>query len=98
MRLEIYNGEYVGAAEWRGPGEVALDMQDEGERAWFERYFAGEDAYMDGPVECAEMSSSRRDASPAAFEHAAFRLAAYAYEIKRGDGRRTDARNGATRP
>jgi hypothetical protein len=87
MKLEIYNGDYVGTAEWRGPGEVALEVDDPAEREFFAAYFSGEDAYLGGPVECAEMSHSRRDSSPQAFAHAAFRLAAYAYTLRDADGR-----------
>lgn len=88
MKFEIENGEFVGTAEWQGPGKVALDVQDPKARAFFERYFSEEDAFMAGPVESAEMTHHRRDASERAFEHAAFRLAAYAYKVRRGDGSR----------
>ena len=97
MKLEIYNGGYVGTAEWQGPGRVALSMSDERERDWFAGYFAAEDSYLTGPVECAEMSSERRDSSEQAFERAAFRLAAYAYTVKRGDAARHGAHTGAKR-
>jgi hypothetical protein len=88
MKFEIDNGSYVGTAEWRGPGHVALDMADPSERNWFERYFSEEDCFLTGPVECAELSVERRDETPAAFERAAIHLAAYAYNVRRGDGRR----------
>jgi hypothetical protein len=81
--LQIYNGDLIGTAEWRGPGEVFLDMADDGERSWFEGYFAQEDAFLTGPAECAEMACERRDSSEEAFERAAFQLAAYAYTVKR---------------
>jgi hypothetical protein len=87
MKLEIYNGDFVGTAEWRGPGDVALEVEDPRQREFFAAYFAGEDAYLDGPVECAEMEHSRRDSSEQAFGHAAYRLAAYAYTMRSADGR-----------
>jgi hypothetical protein len=83
MKVEIYNGGLVGTAEWRGPGDVFVDMADESERSWFEGYFAQEDSYLIGPVECAEMACERRDSSEEAFQRAAFQLAAYAYTVKR---------------
>lgn len=89
MKLEIYNGDFVGTAEWQAPGDVKVDMADTETKAWFERYFATEDSCMSGPVECAEMTAERRDASESAFERAAFELAGYAYEVKRANGART---------
>ena len=91
MRFEIENGDYVGTAEWRGPGDVALDMSDPAEKNWFERYFRAEDSFLTGPVECAEMSVERRDASEQAFVRATTQLAAYSYKVRRGDGRRHGA-------
>ena len=92
MKFEIENGDYVGTAEWVGPGEVSLEMDDRSHRAWFERYFAQEDAFLTGSVECAEMFSERRDESPEAFQRAANQLAAYAYTVTaKGDGRRHEA-------
>ena len=85
MKFHIENGDYVGTAEWQAPGQVALDMDDDGDRAWFARYFSAEDSFMAGPVESAEMAMQRRDESPRAFEHAAFRLAAYKYKVRRDD-------------
>ena len=85
MKLEIENGRYVGTAEWRGPGDVRVEMEDPEDRAWFERYFSTEDAFLTGPVECAEMSFERRDESEQAFQRAAFRLVAYDFQV-RGDG------------
>lgn len=89
MKFHITNGEYVGTAEWQGPGKVELDMADESHRNWFSRYFAAEDSFMAGPVESAAMAMNRRDESPRAFEHAAFRLAAYSYKVRREDAART---------
>ena len=87
MKLEIYNGDFVGTVEWKSPGHVECDMNDAGQQQWFERYFETEDAYLSGPVECAEMEAERRDASKPAFERAAYQLAAYAYEVtRRGAG------------
>ncbi|HJR45285.1 MAG TPA: hypothetical protein VJ927_06740 [Actinomycetota bacterium] len=93
MQFEIENGDFVGTAEWQGPGQVALDMPDGTKRDWFSRYFEAEDSVMGGPVDCAEMTSERRDASQEAFQRAAFQLAAYAYTVRaKGDSRRHEAR------
>ncbi|MGH2736023.1 MAG: hypothetical protein ACRDKZ_10610 [Actinomycetota bacterium] len=92
MKFEIYNGDFVGTAEWRGPGHVALEMDDPANRAWFEHFFAAEDSTLIGPVECAEMSSAeRRDASQEAFERALYQLAAYSYKVRRDDEARHPA-------
>jgi hypothetical protein len=81
MKVLIENGNLVGTAEWKSPGEVAVDVDDPQKREWFEDYFSSEDAWLSGPVESAEMTSERRDSSPEAFTHAAFMLAAYAYRV-----------------
>jgi hypothetical protein len=96
MKFEIENGEFVGTAEWRGPGRVALEMEDSSQRTWFERYFSQEDSHMGGPVGDESMSCERRDESEQSFNHAAFQLAAYSYKVRQGDGRRAGAhRNGS---
>jgi hypothetical protein len=96
MKFEIENGEFVGTAEWQGPGQVALDIADPRQRTWFERYFAEEDSAMGGPVGDEHMSCERRDESEQSFNRAAFQLAAYSYKVRQGDGRRNPAhRNGS---
>jgi hypothetical protein len=81
MKFEIHNGRLVGTAEWVAPGEVALDIDDERDRAFFEQFFASEDTFLSGPVESAEMTMERRDSSAEAFQRAAFALAAYSYHV-----------------
>jgi hypothetical protein len=81
MKVLIESEDYVGSAEWKSPGQVAVEGDDPRRRAWFEEYFKSEDAWLSGPVESAEMTSDRRDSSPEAFAHAAFMLAAYAYKV-----------------
>ena len=93
MKFEIENGDYVGTAEWQAPGQVALDMPDEGQRSWFERFFEGETSALAGPVDCAEMTYERRSDSEQAFQRAAMELAAHAYKVRSmGDARRHEAR------
>ncbi|MFN2488736.1 MAG: hypothetical protein ABR529_03140 [Actinomycetota bacterium] len=82
MRFEIYNGDYVGTAEWSAPGRVALDVADPAQRTWFERYFASEDSFLTGSVGFEEIALERRDSSRAAFTRAAVQLAAYAYRVR----------------
>jgi hypothetical protein len=97
MRFEIENGDYVGSAEWRGPGDVLLDMDDPQQRMWFERFFAEEDASLGGAIGDESMSSERRSDSEQSFNRAAFQLAAYSYKVRQGDDRRHSAhRNGKT--
>jgi hypothetical protein len=92
MKFEIQNGDYVGTAEWKAPGQVALDMRDDSQRDWFQRFFAQETSHMSGPVDCAEMTHERRDSSKEAFQRAAYDLAAYAYAVKAmGDARRRNS-------
>lgn len=82
MKLESYSGEYVGTAEWQGPGEVRLEVPDELKRAWFEGYFRSEDSFLTGLIGSEEIAIERRDDSREAFTRAVFHLAAYRYKIK----------------
>lgn len=92
MQFEIADRDFVGTAEWHGPGNVVVEMPDPAREAWFSRYFEAEDSVMSGPVDCAGMSAERRDASEEAFQRAAYQLAGYAYKVRaKGDGRRTPA-------
>ena len=91
MKFEIENGEFVGTAEWQGPGNVMVEMQDDRHQAWFENYFQSEDSFMTGSVECGEMAMERRDESAEAFTRAAHQLAAYSYKIRQGDAMRRDS-------
>jgi len=93
MKFEIENGDYVGTAEWKAPGQVALDMPDAKQRTWFERFFSQETSSMAGPVDCAEMTYERRSDSEQAFQRAAMELAAHAYKVRSmGDARRNGGR------
>ena len=51
MKFEFENGKHLGTAEWQGPGQVAVEMDDPDKKAWFEHYFESEDSYMAGSVE-----------------------------------------------
>ncbi|MFN2389420.1 MAG: hypothetical protein ABR575_07440 [Actinomycetota bacterium] len=86
MKFHIENGTEVGTAEWRGPGQVRLDVPDEHQRAWFERYFTSERATLRGSVDCPEMDTELPSSSPDTFERAANHLAAHAYTVVRVDG------------
>lgn len=91
MFFEIENGDYVGSAEWQSPGNVALDIPDEKQRAFFERYFSAESSSMAGMVDEAGMVCERRDSSEEAFNRSLFELAGHAYKV-RADGARKRAR------
>ncbi|CAN5659280.1 hypothetical protein BH24ACT26_BH24ACT26_01180 [soil metagenome] len=94
MKYEIFNGEYVGTAEWSEPGRVAIDVTDPTQRTWFERYFESEDSFLSGSVGFEEMTIERRDSSQEAFTRAAFGLAAYSYKVRDPDpGRGRDDRH-----
>jgi hypothetical protein len=87
MRVEIYDRDYVGSAEWQAPGEVRLDVEDADRRSWFERYFQAEDAFLTGSLGAEEFASERRDSSEQAFARATFNLAAYSYRVRsNGEG------------
>ena len=70
MKVEIYNGYFLGSAEWRGPKDVVLEMEDPESKTWFERYFSAEDANLGGSVDCPELHFERRDESEEAFTRA----------------------------
>ncbi|MFP5298057.1 MAG: hypothetical protein ACLGHL_03595 [Actinomycetota bacterium] len=92
MRFEFENGKYLGTAEWQGPGNVVVEMEDPKAKTWFEDYFSKEDSFMTGSVECDhEMAYERRDESEAAFTRAAQMLAAYSYKVRHGDAARREA-------
>jgi hypothetical protein len=98
MKFEFENGKYLGTAEWQGPGNVVVEMDDPDDRQWFQEYFSKEDSYMGGSVECdSEMKLERRDESAAAFTHAAQMLAAYSFKVRQGDAARRDAYSSAAR-
>lgn len=85
MRFELYSSGRVGCVTWRGPTDVVYDVENEREREFLEAYFAAQDAYLGGAVECPEMACSRRDASEQSFARAAYRLVAYDYSVKSAD-------------
>jgi hypothetical protein len=79
MKVEIYNGYFLGSAEWRGPQDVVLDMDDPKAKNWFERYFSSEEATLGGSVDCPELTFERRDESEEAFTRAAQDLRMHDY-------------------
>lgn len=91
MRFEIENGDYVGSAEWQGPGQVALDIADDKQREFFQKYFTSESAFMAGLGDDANMVCERRDSSEEAFNRSLFELAGHAYKV-RAEGARRRAR------
>jgi hypothetical protein len=96
VKFEIYNGDFIGTCEWKGPRDVDLDIQDETERRWFESYFSAQDTFLHGPIGGEDMApAERRDASEASFGHALFLLAAYEYMVREADERKKGAHAGA---
>jgi hypothetical protein len=94
MKIEIYNGDHVGTAEWKAPGQVAIEVDDPERRDWFESFFATEDSTLDGPVECASMTGAERgDSSEEAFARALYRLGFYSYKFR--DATRASTSGGA---
>ena len=84
MKVQIYDRDYVGSAEWTAPGAVRLELADEGRRSWFERYFQTEDSFLTGLLGSEEIAVERRDSSQEAFWRALYNLAAYSYRVKDG--------------
>ncbi|MEA2497755.1 MAG: hypothetical protein QOH26_160 [Actinomycetota bacterium] len=79
MKVEIYNGYFLGSAEWRGPKEVVLEMDDPGAKQWFERYFNEEDSFLTGSVDCPSLTTECRSDSEESFTRAAESLGSYNY-------------------
>ena len=78
MRFEFHrDGERVGAAQWEGPGQVRLSIDDRDEHDFLASYFAGEMHYFSTPFEEDEdaVQVRRRDWTPWEFERACLALA-----------------------
>jgi len=76
MRFEFHvNGATVGAAQWEGPGQVALEVEDGTTRSRLADYFADETTYLStgfGQEEVFQIR--RRDWTPWEFERACMAL------------------------
>jgi hypothetical protein len=83
MKHEIWNGKYLGTAEFVEPGDVRLDMDDPKSRNWFEHYFGEEQSYLTGAVDCPEMASECPADSEEAFTRSLGRLLAFNYDVRR---------------
>jgi len=83
MKHEIWNGSYLGTAEFVQPGDVRLEMEDAQSRTWFERYFGEEQTYLTGAVDCPEMTHERPADSEEAFNRSLGRLMAFNYDVRR---------------
>ncbi|HYI46197.1 MAG TPA: hypothetical protein VE174_12140 [Actinomycetota bacterium] len=88
MKFEVQHGDHVAHVEWQGPGRVALEVEDESQKAFFERYFNTEQSYMAAAGNHEGMTHEKPTDSEAAFNHAMYQLAAYAYKVRQGDDRR----------
>lgn len=88
MKYEIENGDYLGTVEWQGPGKVDFDIPDDEQRQWLEDFFSQPDSVMAPAGDHDGMTYERRDESEAAFNRAAYQLAAYRYKVRHGDDHR----------
>jgi hypothetical protein len=73
MRYEFQrDGTTVGAAQWEGPGQVALELQDDTAKPAFSRFFEREEVYLDSGYGDSEdgFQTRRRDWTPWEFERA----------------------------
>ena len=41
----------MATAEWRGTGEVVLEVADSQRRRWLEAYFKSEDSFLGGEID-----------------------------------------------
>jgi hypothetical protein len=87
MRFEFHqNGRYVGSAQWEGPGQVRLTVDDARDRGPLADYFAGEMTYMGSFFDEDEeaLHSRRRDWTPWEFERACLAVPrAFGYRVER---------------
>jgi len=98
MRYEFHdNGTMVGVAQWEGPGQVAFDVPDPGQREYLARYFAGEVTYLANPFEEDREEAfqiRRRDWTPWEFERACMALGRmYGYRVDRTPSGPVEARH-----
>jgi len=71
MRYEFEKeGRPVGTAQWEGPGQVAFELSEQGERSKFERFFAREEVYLGSGHDGEQFQVRRRDWTPWEFERA----------------------------
>ena len=71
MRYEFTrDGAAVGAAQWEGPGQVALLLTDERARPAFDRFFEREEFYLGSGHDGEDFQVRRRDWTPWEFERA----------------------------
>jgi hypothetical protein len=77
MRFEFHsNGTRVATAQWEGPGQVSLELPDEGARREFARFFAEEQFYLGSGFGTEDvLQVRRRDWTPWEFERACRELA-----------------------
>ena len=102
MRFEFTkDGAPVGAAQWEGPGQVSLHVDEPAARRQLAEYFAAETTYLStGFGQDEEFQIRRRDWTPWEFERACIALAhRMGYEVRRTasevDERRPAPPNGA---
>jgi hypothetical protein len=105
MRYEFHeDGDYVGSAQWEGPGQVRLAVGDRREREFLKEYFAGEMTYLATPFEGDEdaFQIRRRDWTPWEFERACRALGrTRGYTVERTPSEPVEvaaANGGASRP
>ena len=88
MKFEIENH---GTVEWQGPGQVAMDLAPEADKAFFERYFNTEKSYMAAAGDHDGMVVEKPADSEHAFNHALWELSAYAYKVRQGEAQRNQS-------
>ena len=95
MRFEFtQNGATVGAAQWEGPGQVSLHVDDPAARRQLAEYFAAETTYLStGFGQDEEFQIRRRDWTPWEFERACMALAhRMGYRVERTASEDVEAR------
>ena len=99
MRFEFHDKDgRVGTAQWEGPGQVRLTVDDPAERDYLTTYFAGEMHYMATPFDEDEdaLQVRRRDWTPWEFERACLALtSARGYRVHMTPSEAVEARTEA---
>ena len=98
MRYEFKRQDQpVGWAQWEGPGQVALVMDDQDDRDFFQEYFQGNVTYLANHFDGEEdaLQTRRRDWTPWEFERACRALSRQGFGVNKAATAPTEARPAA---
>jgi hypothetical protein len=98
MRYEFKRQDQpVGWAQWEGPGQVAMVMDDQDDRDFFQEYFSGNVTYLANHFDGEEdaLQTRRRDWTPWEFERACRGLSRQGFGVSKVATAPTEARPAA---